>query len=69
MNKQLIFSEIQDSNEKIDKIAKLIRHLPEENFCLLRILISHLYRIVAHADLNKMTSSNGKIAYIYQAKH
>ncbi|KAG5513944.1 hypothetical protein PMAC_000566 [Pneumocystis sp. 'macacae'] len=51
--------EIQNNSEKIDKIAKLLRHLPEENFCLLRILISHLYRIVAHADLNKMTPHNG----------
>ncbi|KAG5437540.1 hypothetical protein PCANB_000968 [Pneumocystis canis] len=55
--------EIQDNNKKLNTMNELVRHLPEENFYLLRVLISHLYRIVAHADLNKMTSNNVGIVF------
>ncbi|KAG4305666.1 hypothetical protein PORY_001222 [Pneumocystis oryctolagi] len=55
--------EIQDNDEKVISLNKLIHCLPEENFSLLHILINHLYRIVAHSDLNKMTSHNMGIVF------
>ncbi|EMR08879.1 hypothetical protein PNEG_02664 [Pneumocystis murina B123] len=55
--------DIQDTEKRTDALNKLVRCLPEENFCLLRVLINHLYRIVAHANLNKMTCHNVGIVF------
>ncbi|QSL65568.1 hypothetical protein MERGE_002881 [Pneumocystis wakefieldiae] len=55
--------DIQNTEKRVDALNKLVRCLPEENFCLLRTLINHLYRIVAHSDLNKMTCHNVGIVF------
>ncbi|KTW31413.1 hypothetical protein T552_00057 [Pneumocystis carinii B80] len=64
MHSQFLSSlDIQDAEKRVDTLNKLVHSLPEENFCLLRILINHLYRIVAHSDLNKMTCHNVGIVF------
>jgi RalA-binding protein 1 len=56
-------TEIEDKNEKITALNKLVHSLPEANFALLKALSGHLLRIVDNSDVNKMTIRNVGIVF------
>jgi RalA-binding protein 1 len=56
-------TEMEDKNEKIAALNKLVHSLPEANFALLKALSGHLLRIVDNSDVNKMTIRNVGIVF------
>jgi len=56
-------TEMEDKNQKITALNKLVHSLPPENFALLKALSGHLLRIVDNSDVNKMTIRNVGIVF------
>jgi hypothetical protein len=47
---------LEDENEKIQTLRRLVRELPPPNGATLALLSRHLNRVSAHSDVNKMNS-------------
>jgi len=54
---------MEDKNQKITALNKLVHSLPPENFALLKALSGHLLRIVDNSNVNKMTIRNVGIVF------
>ncbi|KAJ3208235.1 hypothetical protein HDU67_006931 [Dinochytrium kinnereticum] len=56
-------TEIQDRNDRITELGRLVSLLPLTNYTLLRVMIAHLIRVVQASDVNKMTVRNVGIVF------
>ncbi len=55
--------ELQDRNERIMELQRLVKLLPPPNYCIIRVLIAHLIRVVSNSEQNKMTAMNISIVF------
>ncbi|CAD6504080.1 BgTH12-05817 [Blumeria graminis f. sp. triticale] len=56
-------TEVSDVNDRISVVNQLVHQLPQENYILLRYMLSFLNKIISHANVNKMTVRNVGIVF------
>jgi hypothetical protein len=56
-------NQIQESEEKVQMIKKVLRCIPLINVKLLKLLCEFLYKVTLHSEINKMTSENLGICF------
>ncbi|CCU76303.1 RhoGAP domain protein [Blumeria hordei DH14] len=56
-------TEVSDINDRISIVNQLVHQLPQENYILLRYMLSFLNKIISHANVNKMTVRNVGIVF------
>jgi hypothetical protein len=49
---------MKNETDKIQVFRKILHHIPENNYRLLKMMFKHFTNLVAHSDQNKMTASN-----------
>jgi hypothetical protein len=59
----LALTDIQDREERIVELSRLVSLLPLPNYTLLRVLIAHLITVVQNSDENKMSIRNIGIVF------
>ncbi|KAI8929123.1 Rho GTPase-activating protein domain-containing protein, partial [Entophlyctis helioformis] len=52
------YSQITDERERLVKLRTRVKSLPGANQVLLRALVTHLSKVVANSDKNRMVASN-----------
>lgn len=56
-------TDVNDRHEKLSRMLHLLSLLPLPNYTLLRVLVSHLIRVVQNNAVNKMTIRNVSIVF------
>jgi RalA-binding protein 1 len=52
-----------ERKDRVNELGRLVSELPLANYTLLRLLTSHLIRVVKHSDINLMTVRNIAIVF------
>ncbi|KAG2216182.1 hypothetical protein INT45_003998 [Circinella minor] len=55
--------DLVDRDERVQELGRLVSMLPLANYTLLRLLCSHLIRVINYADINKMNARNVGIIF------
>ncbi|KAJ3192817.1 Kinesin-like protein kif3a [Irineochytrium annulatum] len=56
-------TDLQDRDDRITELSRLVSNLPVTNYALLRAIIAHLIKVVQCSDVNKMTVRNVGIVF------
>ncbi|PWN45244.1 RhoGAP-domain-containing protein [Ceraceosorus guamensis] len=56
-------NDIADRRERVNELGALVSYLPLANYSLLRVLCSHLIKIIERSDVNKMNMRNVGIVF------
>ncbi|KAI8332059.1 hypothetical protein BC941DRAFT_437376 [Chlamydoabsidia padenii] len=55
--------DLLERKDRVNELGRLVSELPLANYTLLRILTSHLIRVIKHSDVNLMTVRNIAIVF------